>query len=97
VLEAILIGIPIQVNPDATVTCSATLKAEGDEYSLAGRTRLFLTGSPVWIVLRSLYVKDNAQRMWRYQLDPPGDPKLTDSMKPTGDQLPGGLTLSSWE
>jgi hypothetical protein len=97
VLEAILIGIPMQVNPDATVVCSATLKAAGDDYSLAGRTRLFMTGSPVWIVLRSLYVKDNAQRLWRYQLDPPGDPKKTDSMKPTGPPLPDGLELSDWE
>jgi hypothetical protein len=97
VLDAILIGIPLQVNPEATVVRSATLNAEGDDYSLAGRTRLFLTGSPVWIVLRSLYVRDNAQRMWRYQLTPPEDPKATDSMKPTGPPLPDGLTLSPWE
>jgi hypothetical protein len=96
VMEAILIGIPMQVNPGATVVSSTTLSAEGDDYSLEGHSRLFLTGSPVWIALRSLYVKDNAQRLWRYQLDPPKDPEKTDSIKPTGPPLPTGLTLSPW-
>jgi hypothetical protein len=96
VLEGTLIAGPIQVLPGATVVRSATLNAEGDEYSLDDEQRVFLTGSPVFIVMLSLYVKDNAQRTWLYQLNPPGPCKEADTIKRTGPPLPAGLTLSSW-